>query len=102
MAADVAWPGRSSRKLRAWHQKEQCRRMPDSPLQVFGTRADVACTVLQLVTETDQAVEKLVRERISATFPEHKFIGEESYAGGDRPELTDEPTWIVDPIDGTT
>lgn len=56
----------------------------------------------QLVTETDQAVEKLVKERISSTFPQHKFIGEESYAGGDRPELTDDPTWIVDPIDGTT
>lgn len=31
-----------------------------------------------------------------------RFIGEESYAGGDRPSLTNEPTWIVDPIDGTT
>ncbi|KAL7007818.1 hypothetical protein EMMF5_002465 [Cystobasidiomycetes sp. EMM_F5] len=50
---------------------------------------------VDLVTETDQAVEKLVKERISAAFPGHKFIGEESYAAGDRPELTDEPTWIV-------
>lgn len=57
---------------------------------------------VDLVTETDQAVERLVIERITAAFPEHKFIGEESYAGGDRPELTDAPTWIVDPIDGTT
>ena len=29
-----------------------------------------------------------------------RFIGEESHAAGIRPELTDEPTWIVDPIDG--
>lgn len=84
----------------------------------------------------------MVKEKISAAFPEHKsvycsaaagafrptrscvpivpepchtlcdfaigsrvlcnrFIGEESYAGGDRPSLTDDPTWIVDPIDGT-
>jgi len=57
---------------------------------------------VDLVTETDQAVEKLVIERISSTFPDHKFIGEESYAGGERPDLTDAPTWIVDPIDGTT
>jgi len=57
---------------------------------------------VDLVTETDQAVEKLIKETIFTTFPSHKFIGEESYAGGERPDLTDDPTWIVDPIDGTT
>jgi fructose-1,6-bisphosphatase/inositol monophosphatase family enzyme len=31
-----------------------------------------------------------------------RFIGEETVAGGMRCELTDEPTWILDPIDGTT
>ena len=30
------------------------------------------------------------------------FIGEESVAAGEVCVLTDEPTWIVDPIDGTT
>lgn len=41
-----------------------------------------------------------MQEQLAKTFPEHKFIGEESYAAGERPELTDEPTWIIDPIDG--
>lgn len=31
----------------------------------------------------------------------HRFIGEESTADGAKIELTDSPTWIIDPIDGT-
>jgi myo-inositol-1(or 4)-monophosphatase len=30
-----------------------------------------------------------------------RFIGEESTATGIKCELTDEPTWIIDPVDGT-
>lgn len=30
-----------------------------------------------------------------------RFIGEESTAAGARIELTNSPTWIIDPIDGT-
>ena len=30
------------------------------------------------------------------------FIGEESVAAGEKSILTDSPTWIIDPIDGTT
>ncbi len=30
------------------------------------------------------------------------FIGEESVADGASCNLTDAPTWIVDPVDGTT
>lgn len=37
----------------------------------------------------------------SKQFPDHKFIGEESVAGGSQCDLTDAPTWIIDPIDGT-
>lgn len=35
-------------------------------------------------------------------FPDHKFIGEESIANGIKCNLTEHPTWIIDPIDGTT
>lgn len=55
-----------------------------------------------MVTETDQAVEAYIKDSIAQTYPDFCFIGEESYAGGERVELTDEPTFIVDPIDGTT
>lgn len=31
----------------------------------------------------------------------YRFIGEESTAEGEPCELTDAPTWIIDPVDGT-
>ncbi|RDB29226.1 Protein qutG [Hypsizygus marmoreus] len=57
---------------------------------------------VDLVTEYDVRVEELVKKEIKAQYPAFKFIGEESYAAGSRPALTDEPTFCVDPIDGTT
>jgi len=54
------------------------------------------------VTEYDQESEKLIIEGVKARYPTHKFIAEESHAakGGDF-ERSDEPTWVIDPIDGT-
>ncbi|KAI0352243.1 hypothetical protein OH77DRAFT_1561667 [Trametes cingulata] len=57
---------------------------------------------VDLVTEYDVRVEELVKRELSAKYPSFKFIGEESYAAGARTSLTDEPTFCVDPIDGTT
>jgi myo-inositol-1(or 4)-monophosphatase len=53
------------------------------------------------VTETDQQVEKLLMNGIRSKFPDHRFIGEEESSEGKKVELTDAPTWIIDPIDGT-
>ncbi|XP_078396779.1 inositol monophosphatase 1 [Cetorhinus maximus] len=55
-----------------------------------------------LVTETDQNVEKMIISTLKEKFPSHSFIGEESVADGAPSILTDNPTWIIDPIDGTT
>lgn len=49
------------------------------------------------VTGLDLAVNDLVQERVRTAFPSHHFLSEELAA---RP-LSDEPTWIIDPIDGT-
>ncbi|KAF8367298.1 ttx-7 [Pristionchus pacificus] len=68
---------------------------PSSAIQTKASNTD-------LVTETDQAVEKLLIKGLGDAFPDHKFIGEESVAGGAKIEWTDSPTWIIDPIDGTT
>jgi len=57
---------------------------------------------VDLVTEYDVRVEERVKTELSSKYPSFKFIGEESYAAGSRPPLTDEPTFCVDPIDGTT
>ncbi|KAJ7628566.1 protein qutG [Roridomyces roridus] len=58
---------------------------------------------VDLVTAADEGVEKLIREAILKEYPEHAFIGEESYSAGEEKRflLKDEPTWIVDPVDGT-
>lgn len=62
---------------------------------------EMKSTDIDLVTETDQQVEKLLIEGLSREFPDHKFIGEESVAGGSQCSFTDAPTWIIDPVDGT-
>ncbi|CAD6216384.1 GSCOCG00004540001-RA-CDS [Cotesia congregata] len=54
-----------------------------------------------LVTDDDQAIENLLISNLSKKFPDHKFIAEESYNKDEPLELTDAPTWIIDPIDGT-
>lgn len=56
---------------------------------------------IDLVTEVDKKVEQTLIEGLTKKFPTHKFIGEESVADGAKCELTDSPTWIIDPIDGT-
>ncbi|CAF1176246.1 unnamed protein product [Adineta ricciae] len=55
-----------------------------------------------LVTEFDQRVEEILIKSLRETFPTHKFIGEESAAAGAKTVFGDDPTWIIDPIDGTT
>src|SRR5689334_7077379 len=49
------------------------------------------------VTLFDTASEDLVRSILAERHPEVKFLAEES--GGN--ENLEEPTWVVDPIDGT-
>lgn len=53
---------------------------------------------VDLVTVADRTVEKLIRERLSETFPGHGIYGEE----GTRERLDHEYRWYVDPLDGTT
>ncbi|XP_065065214.1 inositol monophosphatase 1-like [Rhopilema esculentum] len=60
-----------------------------------------ACST-DLVTETDQKVEDFIKKSINEQYPDHCFIGEETVSGGEKCVLTDRPTWIVDPVDGTT
>lgn len=56
-----------------------------------------------LVTVYDKQIEDLLIDGLTKEFPESKFIGEEESAESHREaELTDDPTWIIDPIDGTT
>lgn len=56
---------------------------------------------IDLVTETDKEVEQLLINGLKNTFPSHQFIGEEASADGVTAKLTNAPTWIIDPVDGT-
>ncbi|EAQ87256.1 hypothetical protein CHGG_03875 [Chaetomium globosum CBS 148.51] len=62
---------------------------------------DTKLNAVDIVTETDQAVERMVLARLRAAQPTFAFVGEESYQPGVT-RVTDAPTFIVDPIDGTT
>jgi histidinol-phosphatase len=49
------------------------------------------------VTAADTAVERVIRERIGARFPDHGLVGEEY---GEQPSGSGR-RWFIDPIDGT-
>jgi myo-inositol-1(or 4)-monophosphatase len=55
-----------------------------------------------LVTDADLASQRAIHEYLAGRFPGHAFLGEEEGAGKDRPGPDAPPTWIVDPLDGTT
>lgn len=57
-------------------------------------------SAVDLVTETDKACENLIFSILKTRFPDHKFIGEESHQGSF--DFSEAPTWMVDPVDGTT
>jgi myo-inositol-1(or 4)-monophosphatase len=58
---------------------------------------------VDLVTDTDRALEALITERLRGAFPQHLVIGEEASAGGAPPRpAPDQWAWYLDPLDGTT
>eukprot|EP01084_Bolivina_argentea_P303575 524158_1 len=66
--------------------------------QSMATKANVR----DLVTEFDQKCEDIIISKIKSHFPTHKIIAEESHQDSSTFNITDEPTWFIDPIDGTT
>src|SRR5437588_9710739 len=55
-----------------------------------------------LVTEADLASQQAVHDYLAGRFPDHAFLGEEDKTPSARPGPDSPPTWIVDPLDGTT
>ncbi|KAK5711674.1 hypothetical protein LTS12_027934, partial [Elasticomyces elasticus] len=58
-------------------------------------------SAVDIVTQTDEEVEALIKTAIYERYPSHKFLGEETYAKSkSRDYLIDEqPTWCIDPLD---
>jgi myo-inositol-1(or 4)-monophosphatase len=69
------------------------RRRADAPVEVSATKSSPT----DVVTASDTAAERLVRERIGAVRPDDGFLGEEG--GGLHGDSR--IRWVVDPIDGT-
>ncbi|KAK6538621.1 hypothetical protein TWF694_010199 [Orbilia ellipsospora] len=68
--------------------------------QPTTSRTGSKTNIADLVTETDKAIEKMLSDKIREKYPTFEFMGEETYKPGDI--LTPSPTFIIDPIDGTT
>ncbi|KAN0009316.1 hypothetical protein ACTFIU_006596 [Dictyostelium citrinum] len=56
---------------------------------------------IDLVTDTDKAVEEHIIKTLTTKYPHTKILGEESTKDGIY-NWGNEPTWVIDPIDGTT
>jgi myo-inositol-1(or 4)-monophosphatase len=63
------------------------------------TREKARC---DLVTEADLAAQTAIRSAILRTYPDHDFLGEETFPGEETGSRASEFRWIVDPLDGTT
>jgi myo-inositol-1(or 4)-monophosphatase len=73
----------------------------DLALQYFGNLTELSIMskgARDMVSDADLAVEKLIKERLLATYPHDAYLGEETghVAGNENSGI-----WVVDPIDGT-
>src|SRR6516165_10223471 len=55
-----------------------------------------------LVTDADLASQRTIHAYLHERFPDHAFLAEEEGASKTRPAVDAPPTWICDPLDGTT
>jgi myo-inositol-1(or 4)-monophosphatase len=55
-----------------------------------------------LVTDADLASQNAIRSYLAGRFGDHDFLGEEGAGVERRPGSDAPPTWVVDPLDGTT
>jgi len=87
-------------ELDAWlaFALEMCTAADAISLAAFRSEIEVSRKADgSFVTPADQAIERLIRERISAAFPDHAIVGEEY--GADTADTR--CRWFIDPIDGT-
>ncbi len=93
--------------------------MPDNLLEYLGSAKEAALRAAEvlrfwrkkfqvrekgrfdLVTDADVASQKAIQSFLAEKHPDAAFLGEEDTAGALKTAAL-QPTWIVDPIDGTT
>ncbi|KAI1623732.1 inositol monophosphatase [Exophiala viscosa] len=77
---------------------------PDGNSQVLEELVmEEKMNAVDIVTKTDNEVEEYIHSKIRKRYPAHAFVGEELYSKGSSKEylVSDAPTWVVDPLDGT-
>lgn len=72
------------------------RQHTESTDSAFGDKANK----VDLITKYDKEIEAMIKNKLKEKYPSFKFIGEESYTPGVT-KISEDPTFIVDPIDGT-
>ena len=79
----------------ALHSRRHGLHEPDDPEEKMNA--------VDIVTKTDTEVEEFIHKSILGRYPAHDFVGEETYSKGQSKQylVTNKPTWIVDPLDGT-
>lgn len=96
----------TEQQLRRWLvTAEAAARHGAEKLEEWRTRFSVReKSRADLVTEADIAAQRAIHSVLHATFPDHGFLGEEDTPNSLRGRVADNspPTWIVDPLDGTT
>jgi histidinol-phosphatase len=90
----------SDAELRAWVEVAMAACDEADRLARAHFRRDLEITTKpdqSFVTQADTAIERMIRERLAAAFPDHGVVGEEyGTEAGDA-----SVRWYVDPIDGT-
>jgi histidinol-phosphatase len=87
-------------ELDAWLELAQsaCDEADGIARQVFRRDLEISTKPDRtFVTQADTAIERAIRERIRAAYPDHGLVGEE-YGTEDGQSAT---RWYIDPIDGT-
>ncbi len=99
-AWSASWARASADELEYWLAFAQaaCDAADEVALRSFRRDVEVMTKPDRtFVTAADQAIERGIRERIAAAFPDHGLVGEEYGSEGAGARLR----WYIDPIDGT-
>ncbi|KAA2213410.1 inositol monophosphatase family protein [Teichococcus oryzae] len=98
MTEDLSAIAAMARELADLAGREMAEGLRRNPAVSYKPGAGGGESLRDPVSEVDQAVEVMIRERLSGAFPDHDVLGEE-LAG--RPARGSRYLWAVDPVDGT-
>ncbi len=93
MAKDLMGPDLAQKIASVVRQAGRIILADDENLQIYKKSA------ANYVTEKDLAVQSFVLARLQELTPDFTFLAEEDSTSSYRPDL---PSWILDPVDGTT